>query len=204
MKRTTRLFSLLITAAMLLNMAACANKPSEAASSAAPQSGGAAEAASQESGSDYSSWPEKNVTIIYYTKAGSGGDIFLRQLAAALNGKLNGHNLLIENIVDPTGATAWGKVQKASPDGYTLACLSSTVVTADLIGGSPVKYEDFDYVTGMGMDPQYIYCRSDAPITIFRSWSITARPTRKSRLGHRRSHQRQHHLLSCHHQSSGN
>ena len=163
MKRTTRLFSLLITAAMLLNMAACANKPSEAASSAAPQSGGAAEAASQESDSDYSSWPEKNVTIIYYTKAGSGGDIFLRQLAAALNGKLNGHNLLIENIVDPTGATAWGKVQKASPDGYTLACLSSTVVTADLIGGSPVKYEDFDYVTGMGMDPQYIYCKSDAP-----------------------------------------
>ena len=69
MKRTTRLFSLLITAAMLLNMAACANKPSEAASSAAPQSGGAAEAASQESDSDYSSWPEKNVTIIYYTRA---------------------------------------------------------------------------------------------------------------------------------------
>lgn len=59
MKRTTRLFSLLITAAMLLNMAACANKPSEAASSAATQSGSAAEAASQESGSDYSSWPKR-------------------------------------------------------------------------------------------------------------------------------------------------
>lgn len=111
----------------------------------------------------YANWPEKDVKIIYYTKAGSGGDIFLRQMAAALDGKLNGHKLIIENIVDPTGATAWSKVQAADPDGYTLACLSSTVVTADIIGGSPVKYADFDYIIGMGMDPQYIYCKSDAP-----------------------------------------
>ena len=70
---------------------------------------------------------------------------------------------MIENIVDPTGATAWSRVQSADPDGYTLACLSSTVVTADLIGGSPVKFEDFTYIAGLGMDPQYIYCRTYAP-----------------------------------------
>lgn len=112
---------------------------------------------------DVSKFPEKNITLVYYTKPGSGGDMFMRNLAAALGKELNGHSIVIENIVDPSGATAWGRVQKAKPDGYRLAFLSSTVVTADLIGGSPVKYEDFDYICGMGMDPQYIFCKADAP-----------------------------------------
>lgn len=109
------------------------------------------------------SYPEKDIHIIYYTRPGSGGDTFLRNLAVAVKDKLNGHSIVIENIIDPSGATSWRKVQRARKDGYTLACLSSTVVTADLIGGSPVKYQDFDYVCGMGMDPQYVYCRADAP-----------------------------------------
>ena len=120
-------------------------------------------AAGPAAAADYSSWPEDDIRIIYYTKAGSGGDLFLRQLAAALHDKLNGHQLLIENIIDQTGRAAWSRVQKAKPDGYTLAGLSTTVVTADLVGNSPVKYQDFDYVIGLGLDPQYIYCPSDAP-----------------------------------------
>lgn len=114
---------------------------------------------------DVTKFPEKNITLSYYTKPGSGGDIFMRNLAVALSKELNGHNLAIENIVDPSGATAWGRVQRAKPDGYRLAFLSTTVVTADIIGGSPVKYDDFEYICGMGMDPQYIFCRADAPFT---------------------------------------
>ena len=111
----------------------------------------------------YESWPEKDIHIIYYTRPGSGGDTFLRNLAAALKDKMNGHNIVIENIVDPSGATPWGRVQRAAKDGYTLACLSSTVVTADLLSNSPVKYADFAYVCGLGMDPQYVYARKEVP-----------------------------------------
>jgi len=111
----------------------------------------------------YDSWPEKDIHILYYTRPGSGGDTFLRNLAAGLKDKLNGHSIVIENIIDPSGATPWGRVQRANKDGYTLACLSSTVVTADLISHSPVKYQDFDYVCGLGMDPQYVYARKAAP-----------------------------------------
>ena len=42
-------------------------------------------AAGPAAAADYSSWPEDDIRIIYYTKAGSGGDLFLRQLAAALH-----------------------------------------------------------------------------------------------------------------------
>ena len=112
---------------------------------------------------DASKFPEKNIIMTYYTKPGSGGDTFMRNLAVALSKELNGHNLVVENIVDPSGATSWGKVQRSKADGYRLAFLSSTIVTADIIGGSPVKYGDFDYICGMGMDPQYIFCKTDAP-----------------------------------------
>lgn len=166
---TAKAASIIAAGVMILSLAACATSSSgtqaPAASSAPTQTSVASAETSNSTGTsgDYSSWPEKDVHVIYYTKAGSGGDIFLRQLAKALEGKMNGHSMIIENLVDPTGATAWSKVQKAEKDGYTLACLSSTVVTADLIGGSPVKYKDFDYAIGLGMDPQYIYCKSDKP-----------------------------------------
>ena len=111
----------------------------------------------------YDSWPEKDVHIIYYTRPGSGGDTFLRNLAVAVKGKLNGHSIVIENIIDPSGAVPWGRVQRANKDGYTLACLSTTVVTADLIGHSPVKYPDFAYICALGNDPQYIFCRKEMP-----------------------------------------
>ena len=111
----------------------------------------------------YDSWPEKDVHIIYYTRPCSGGDTFLRNLAVAVKGKLNGHSIVIENIIDPSGAVPWGRVQRANKDGYTLACLSTTVVTADLIGHSPVKYPDFAYICALGNDPQYIFCRKEMP-----------------------------------------
>lgn len=111
----------------------------------------------------YDSWPEKDVHIIYYTRPGSGGDTFLRNLAVAVKDKLNGHSIVIENIIDPSGAVPWGRVQRAAKDGYTLACLSTTVVTADLIGHSPVKYQDFAYICALGNDPQYIFTRKDMP-----------------------------------------
>lgn len=149
-----RFLALVLALTMVLALTACGEKKTDTKTNDQQTTGEPI---------DYSSWPQQDIRIIYYTKAGSGGDIFLRQLASALDGKLNGHSLLIENIVDPTGATAWGKVQKADKDGYTLACLSSTVVTADLIGGSPVKYQDFAYAIGLGMDPQYVYCKADQP-----------------------------------------
>jgi tripartite-type tricarboxylate transporter receptor subunit TctC len=111
----------------------------------------------------YDSWPEKDVHIIYYTRPGSGGDTFLRNLAVAVKDKLNGHSIVIENIIDPSGAVPWGRVQRAPKDGYTLACLSTTVVTADLIGHSPVKYPDFAYICALGNDPQYIFSRKEMP-----------------------------------------
>ena len=137
-----QMLAVLLAGTMALSLTACGQG---SGSSSQPQTTAAGQASGTESsGNDYSGWPEKDIHIIYYTKAGSGGDTFLRQMSAALNGKLNGHNIVIENIVDPTGASAWSKVQEAEADGYTLACLSSTVVTADLVGGSPVKYQDFD------------------------------------------------------------
>ncbi|MCD8009869.1 MAG: tripartite tricarboxylate transporter substrate binding protein [Lachnospiraceae bacterium] len=171
MKTTKKALALILAVMMAASLTACSSSSSSSSDSDttaaavedtdSTDSTDTAEAAS--SGEDYSSWPEEDIHILYYTKAGSGGDTFLRQMAAALDGKLNGHSIVIENVIDTTGATTWSKVQEADPDGYTLAGLSTTVVTADIVGGSPVAYEDFEYVIGLGVDQQYIYCLADQP-----------------------------------------
>ncbi len=175
-KKTALITALLLTASAVLS--ACSGKP---AAQAAPASTAAetkaaaaetkaaaaetkaAETTAAEAADPYASWPEKDIRIIFNAKAGSSGDTLLRNLAAAMESKLNGHQIIVENIVDPTGAAAFSEVQKADPDGYTLTLLSSVVVQAELISNSPINYNDFSYINGMGIDPQYIYCRSEAP-----------------------------------------
>lgn len=113
----------------------------------------------------YANWPEKDVTVIYNTKAGSGGDTFLRQIIMALKEQdiLNGHDILVENIVDNTGYAAWKNVRDAKTDGYTLGLSSPKLVTSYILNGVDLDYKDVTYIIGMGMDNQFLTARGDAP-----------------------------------------
>jgi len=166
-KSIARLLALAMTFALLSGCAA-KEEPAPApapAPSAPAASAPAASAPAEEPAGKYDSWPEKDITIIYNSKAGSGGDVFLRQIAMAVErlDLLNGHTIRVENIVDSTGAVAWGRVRDAEPDGYTLAMLSPKIVTADIVNNVDLKYTDLDYVAALGGDPQYIYCKADTP-----------------------------------------
>lgn len=138
-----KLFTIMLAVAMMLSCFAVANAE----------------------GKDYSSWPEKDITIAYYTKTGSGGDLFLRQVAAALERQdaVNGHHVYVENLIDPTGVACWGYVEQQPADGYYLAGVSSVLVSSNLLVGSPVDYKNFSYILGMGLDHSYAFCRADAP-----------------------------------------
>lgn len=163
MKKKTAILVILVIA-LLAVLTACSNAPAaEKTPEPAPAEPSSPASTAPESADPYAAWPEKDIKIIFNAKAGSSGDTLLRNLAVAMEDKLNGHQIIIENIVDPTGAAAFAEVQKADPDGYTLTLLSSVVVQAELISDSPINYNDFSYINGMGIDPQYIYCRSEAP-----------------------------------------
>jgi len=149
-----RLVTLLLALVMVFSFASCGQK----AETPSPSS-----TSNEVSVADYSSWPEKDITVIVQTKAGSSGDNLLRQIQMALDGKLNGHSIRIENIIDSTGVVPWSRVRDAEPDGYTLAMLSPMIVNSDVINNADLKWNEMTYLAGMGDDPQYLICKANQP-----------------------------------------
>lgn len=108
-------------------------------------------------------FPEKDIVAVYTSKVGSGGDIFLRNLGKAIEPHMNGNSLVVENRVGASGGTAMAYVSNSDPDGYTLLGTSTTIVLASVLTDVPVTYEDFKYIGGLVLEPEYFYSAADAP-----------------------------------------
>src|SRR6056297_699352 len=108
-------------------------------------------------------FPEGDIFATYSSKAGSGGDIFLRNLGEAVTPALNGHAWVVENRVGSSGAIAFMYVKEADPDGYNLLGFTTSMISAGIINEMPVSYTDFEPVCAVANDPQYIYVKADSP-----------------------------------------
>ena len=108
------------------------------------------------------SYPSKEVEIAYHSKAGSGGDIFLRAMGKSVEQAL-GKPIVVNNLPGAAGATAWTHVQKAKPDGHILLGVSSTIITAPLLNPMPVTYKDFEPIAMMFTDPMVIFVPEKSP-----------------------------------------
>lgn len=158
----TRICSLLLALVMIMGLAACGGTAettvpaSSAPSSSAPES--TVPAAT-------STYPEKDITAIYFSKVGSGGDVMLRTIAKALEGTdaMNGHSMVVENRVGSSGGVAMSHLKECAPDGYTLMGTSTSIVLSSVFTDIPVPYTEFKFVCGIVKDPEYIYCRADCP-----------------------------------------
>jgi len=170
-----RICSALLASAMVLALAACSSGGA-AATTAAPAAPAATTAAATtaapatqaptkapESVAETSKYPEKDITAVYFSKVGSGGDVMLRTMAKALEGKLNGHNMVVENRVGSSGGVAMAYLKECAPDGYTIMGTSTSIVLSSVFTDIPVPYTEFKFVCGMVKDPEYIYCRADLP-----------------------------------------
>lgn len=147
-----KFLALLLAVLMVAALAACGSQPTE-----------------EPSGADYSNWPEEDIVLYVNSKAGSSGDSLSRQIAAGLEGneKMNGHQIIVNNIIDGNGTQSWKPVRDADPNGYSLATMSTVIVTAYLLGNSPLQMDDFDWLCGFFVDPQWIVCDANAPYNTF-------------------------------------
>lgn len=130
---------ILVLALVVVSLAGCSSKPA-----AAPE--------------PKKTWPEKEIHLVWHSRAGSGGDILLRHMSKYLEGPL-GKPVIVENREGANGATAWNYVKNAAPDGYTLLGISSTFVTASLVNKMGITVDDFEPIALMYLDPMVIYCR---------------------------------------------
>jgi len=117
--------------------------------------------------SESKAYPSKPISIAYHSSAGSGGDIFLRNLGKALEKQFK-QSIIIENKVGGGGATAWSYVAKAKPDGYTLLGISSTIITGPLQTPMDVSYKSFKPVAQVFYDPTVIFVSSKSEFDTFK------------------------------------
>lgn len=106
-------------------------------------------------------WPTKTISLIYHSKPGSGGDIFLRSLAKPMEGTL-GQSVIVDNKPGAGGMNAWRPAADAK-DGHTFLGVSSTIITAPILNSMPVNYKSFKPVAMMFVDPMILFVKADAP-----------------------------------------
>ncbi|MEL7565304.1 MAG: tripartite tricarboxylate transporter substrate binding protein [Dehalobacterium sp.] len=107
-----------------------------------------------------STWPEKEIHFIWHSKAGSSGDILLRNLGSTIEQNL-GKPVVVENREGAGGYNAWDYLRKAAPDGYTFGGIAPTFLTSMLINKMDLTPADYEPVAVLFIDPLIIYCRAD-------------------------------------------
>ncbi|ATW26124.1 Bug family tripartite tricarboxylate transporter substrate binding protein [Candidatus Formimonas warabiya] len=120
--------------------------------------GGCADKAGTEA---QSGWPEKEIHFIWHSKAGSSGDILLRNLGSVIEQNL-GKAVVVENREGAGGYNAWDYLRKAAPDGYTFGGVAPTFLSSMLINKMDITPADYDPVAVLFTDPLIMYCRTDS------------------------------------------
>lgn len=108
-------------------------------------------------------FPNKPITIISHTNAGSPTDVMARQLGKAAESIL-GQTIVVENKPGGGGATQIAALMAAPPDGYTLAACTPTQVGL-LQNTLKEKYniDSFAWLSRVQIDPYILVVRADSP-----------------------------------------
>ena len=94
-------------------------------------------------------YPERPITLIISSGAGSGGDTTARTYLPFLEACL-GTTVVLVNRPGARGARAHADLIAAGPDGYTMGNVNMPNTAAQAIqAGKPMPYEEFDYVANV-------------------------------------------------------
>jgi tripartite-type tricarboxylate transporter receptor subunit TctC len=86
------------------------------------------------------SFPSKPIRLIVTAAAGAATDVLSRKIAQIVH-EQSGANLVVENIAGASGSIGLQMVQRAAPDGYTLAVALPDSVTTYPMSRNPPPYD---------------------------------------------------------------
>jgi len=111
-------------------------------------------------------WPTGRLTLVWHSKAGSGGDIMMRTIAKYIETK-TGVSAIVENRTGASGANAWSSVAREKPNGRVILGVSSTFITSPVQNNMPYNYTTFDPVARLFLDTICIFTSANAPYKTF-------------------------------------
>lgn len=180
-----RMMALLMVLAMIFALTACGGKSSsdESSGNAASSSGSPAEVKND--------FPEKDIKLLVPFAAGGGLDITTRIICNNISeDSFNGHSVNVECMEGGGGVvgTTWVKNQPA--DGYTVLCMTTSVISNPLLKDTTFTHEDFRPVVMYAFEPELLICAPDAPYDTLEEFVAYAKENQVllSTPGHSTSH----------------
>jgi len=110
----------------------------------------------------WAKYPERKIRFIVPMAAGGGADLLARTLARFANPYL-ADKVYVENVTGGGGAIGFREGAKATPDGYTLTMLVTTITIAPHVTKGFPTYDLFDPICILATDPMMITVYADSP-----------------------------------------
>lgn len=107
-------------------------------------------------------FPKKTINVTCPWSAGGGTDTVLRALCAAAEKQL-GQSIVVTNTTGGGGATGFGAIMAAEPDGYNFGMITFELSSLPPQGLVDFDYTDFDPLMQVNLDPATITVPIDAP-----------------------------------------
>lgn len=129
-------------------------------------------------------YPERSVRVIVGFQAGAATDMLSRVISQQLGTRLN-QSFVVENRPGAATRIAMDNLNKAQPDGYTLA-VANAVTTMFPVMFEGMSFEpgkDFVPITLLGRSPSFIAIKSSLPAKDFKEFAAYAKGAKLS-FGH--------------------
>ena len=157
-----KILSLLMTAALVLSLAACGggSGSSSGGGSGSGSSGGSG-------GSDFPGG--KQISLIVPYSAGGASDTTARIYASELEKALGG-TVIVSNVTGASGAIGLEQVRNSKADGYTIAYMPVESTMLRALGFTDLSTDDFKFIGRAMTIPAAVTVRADAPWDTFQDF----------------------------------
>ena len=122
-----------------------------------------ARGAAQDGGTDYSSFPERPVTVIVPWAMGGASDLLFRAVSAIFPKYANGQTLIVRNVEGAGSVVGMTEYMSARPDGYTIAMWATAQTIRTQMAQAPYEATDFRALFSAVEDSPYILVHRDSP-----------------------------------------
>ena len=107
-------------------------------------------------------YPEKTITLICWSSAGSGHDLMARMIAK-VGEEFLGQPIVVVNKEGGSGQVAMSYVLNQRPDGYVIMTNTRSMTELFPDPNGRLSIDDFKYVSRMVRDPFVLLVRDDSP-----------------------------------------
>lgn len=115
-----------------------------------------------------SAFPQKPITLIVHSKAGSGIDLMCRKISAiSVNSKYCSRPIVVENHTGGGGNIAMQKVNDKKADGYTMLAVTKSFISTSLLSNNNISLQDFDLLACMVSDSECLIVNTASKIKSF-------------------------------------